>query len=121
MLDLDPQLMQKMQELQVLQQNLQALIMEEQLIRQNIIEIEDAIHELETSEGKTFKLVGEVFVEKNKEDLLNELNSKKEILEIKLESINKQKEKIKERLLKLQEELNIGNEEKKDKEKKESS
>ncbi len=102
---MDPELMKKFQELQLLQQNLQAVVMEEQILRQNLVELEDAISELETSEGKVFKLIGEIFVEKNKEDLLNELNNKKELLEIKLESLEKQKKKLQENLEKLQKEL----------------
>jgi prefoldin beta subunit len=98
-------LLQKIQELQILRQNLQALVMEEQLITQNLNEIEEALSEVEASEGKLFKLIGEVFVEKNKDDLLNELNSRKEILEIKLESLEKQKEKIKEKIEQLQKEI----------------
>jgi len=99
------ELLKKIQELQLLRQNLQALIMEEQLLRQNLNEIEEALSEIEVSEGKLFKLIGEVFVEKNKDDLINELNSKKEILEIKIESIEKQKEKMKEKIESLQKKL----------------
>jgi prefoldin beta subunit len=104
-LNLDPEIAKKIQELQVLQQNLQAIVMEEQILRQNLLEIQDAIEELRTSEGKTFKLIGEIFVEKNKEDLLNELESRKEVLEIKMESLEKQKLKLKEKLEQLQKEL----------------
>ncbi len=100
------ELLKKMQEFQMLQQQLQTLVMQRQAINQQLSELEEALEEVEKTSGKVFKIIGEVFVEKEKEVLIEELKSKKELLEIKLNSLVKHEDVIKEKLIKLQEELN---------------
>ena len=81
--------------------------MQKQKLKQQYDEIENAINELEKIESskRIYKLVGNVMVEKDKESLINELKEKKEVLEIRLQSLEKQEQKLKEKLEKLQGEL----------------
>jgi len=69
------------------------------------MEIENALKELSETKEETYKLIGNILVKKNKEDLINELDSKKGVINIRVKNINKQEEQIKEKAEKLQSEV----------------
>jgi len=106
-MELPPEVSQKLEQFEALRQTLFAILMQKQKLKQQYDEIENAINELEKIESskRIYKLVGNVMVEKDKESLINELKEKKEVLEIRLQSLEKQEQKLKEKLEKLQGEL----------------
>ena len=106
-MELPPEVSQKLEQFEALRQTLFAILMQKQKLKQQYDEIENAINELEKTEPdkRIYKLVGNVMVEKDKESLINELKEKKEVLEIRLQSLEKQEQKLKEKLEKLQGEL----------------
>ncbi len=89
-------------QLQVLEQNIQALMMQRQNFQMQLTEVENALKELESTKEKPFKLVGNIMVESTKEDLKKDLSSKKEVLELRIKNYESQEEKIKKKVEELQ-------------------
>jgi len=90
---------EKQRELLALQQQYQALIVEIETLKLKNKEIEEVLEELNKSnKNEVYKLVGNVLIKKSKEEILKELNDEKEIIEIRLKSLEKSKQKIEEKL-----------------------
>jgi len=98
---------EKLEQFEALRQTLYAILMQKQRLKQQYDEIDNAISELEKlgENEKVYKLVGNVMIEKSKESVLSELKEKKEVIEVRLQSLEKQEQSLKERLEKLQSEL----------------
>lgn len=95
---------QKINQLQLFEQSLQNLLMQKQQFQLQLVETESALKELETTE-EAYKIVGNIMVLTKKEDLKKDLKEKKEIIEIRIKSLEKQETQIKEKASKLQEEI----------------
>ena len=54
---------------------------------------------------KSYKIIANVMIDTNKEDLEKELNQKKEMLEIRIKNLEKQEESIREKSQKMQKEV----------------
>ncbi|MEK6968386.1 MAG: prefoldin subunit beta [Nanoarchaeota archaeon] len=91
----------QLQELQVLEQSLSSISMQKQNIQMQATEIESALKELENKD-KAFKIVGNILIEADKATLMEELNGKKEIAELRLKTFEKQESKLKEKMQELQ-------------------
>ncbi|AAR39357.1 NEQ516 [Nanoarchaeum equitans Kin4-M] len=74
---------------------LQQILMQKQVLEAQLEEINNAIKEIEESNGKVYKILGTYFLEIPKEKALEELNEKKKLLEIRLDALKKQEEKLK--------------------------
>ncbi len=94
----------KIQQLTLLEQNLQNLIMQKQSFQIQLLEIESALKELEKTQ-EAYKIVANIMVKGDKEQLKKELNEKKEILELRISTIEKQEKKLKQKASALQEEV----------------
>lgn len=95
---------EKIDKLQLIEQNLQNILIQKQTFQAQLLEIENALKEL-TNKKEAYKIIGAIMVSSKKEDLEKELNQKKEILDLRLKNIEKQEEKIKEGATKLQSEV----------------
>lgn len=95
---------EKINRLSQLEQSAHQFLNQRQMIQTQILEIESALKELETSDN-SYKIIGNIMVKSNKKDLNKELNSKKEMLEIRVKSIEKQEKLIKEKASALQKEV----------------
>src|SRR3989344_7988581 len=95
----------KIAQLQMLEHNIQNLLMQKQTFQSQLIEVENALEELEKSKGKIYKVIGPIMVSSTKEDMQKELNSKKEVSELRITSIEKQEDQLKEKAAKLQAEV----------------
>jgi len=95
----------KIAQLQMIEQNIQNVLMQKQTFQSQLIEVENALEEIEKSKGKVYKIIGPIMVSSNAEDLKNELNTKKEITELRIKSIEKQEDQLKEKASKLQSEV----------------
>ena len=83
----------KIQQLQLLEQNLQNIIMQKQSFQMQLMENENALSELDKTKKDVYKIVGTIMINANKEDLKKELKEQKEILDVRIRSLEKQ-EKI---------------------------
>lgn len=96
---------ERIQELQVLEQNVQSLLMQKQAFQLELSETESAIEEVSKSEGEMYKIVGQVMIKSDKLEIEKELKEKKDILSLRVSSFDKQESSFRERLEKLREEV----------------
>jgi len=95
---------QKMNQLQMFEQSLQSFLGQKQQFQMQLAETESAISELKNT-GKAYKIVGNIMVESDKSELNADLGSKKEVLELRIKTMEKQESQVRERASKLQEEI----------------
>ena len=95
---------QKISQLQMFEQGLQSFLGQKQQFQMQLVEIESALNEIENTD-KTYKIVGNIMVEADKTELKSDLQSKKEVLELRIKSIEKQETQVREKASKLQGEI----------------
>ena len=95
---------QKISQLQLFEQSLQSILAQKQQFQMQQVEIESALGELDKTQA-AYKIVGNIMVASDKEDLKKDLSSKKEIVNLRLKTLEKQENQIKERAEKLQAEV----------------
>ena len=96
---------EKIAELQMLQQRLTLFNSQRQQFQIQLAEVENALGELGKAKAPVYKMVGELLVEKQIDDLKKELAEKKEELDLRVKTLEKQESKIKESALALQKEV----------------
>ncbi|MCX5704399.1 MAG: prefoldin subunit beta [Candidatus Omnitrophica bacterium] len=104
-MDIDEATGSKIQELQILEQNLQNLLMQKQTVQIELNEVQNALNDLKKTEDEVYKVIGGVMLRSNKADLLKELSEKQKILELRIFSVEKQEKILEEKTGKLRKEL----------------
>jgi len=61
----------KLQEMQIVEQNLQNIIIQKQAFQMELNEIDSASKELEKSKGEVYKIVGQLMISKEKSEIKN--------------------------------------------------
>lgn len=104
---LPPKVQERLQRLQNLQNTLQQILVQKQRIEIERMESEKALETLKdvTSDSKVYKSVGAVLVEKPRDDIIKELEDRKEFLDMRIKVIVKQEEKTREKMTGIQETL----------------
>jgi prefoldin beta subunit len=104
---LPPKVQERLQRLQNLQNTLQQILVQKQRIEIERMESEKALETLKdvTGDSKVYKSVGAVLVEKPRDDIINELEDRKEFLDMRIKVIVKQEEKTREKMTSIQETL----------------
>lgn len=95
----------KIQQLQLIEQNLNNIVMQKQSFQMQLMENENALSELEKTKKDAYKIVGTIMINSNKEDLKKELNEQKEILDLRIKNIEKQENNFKEKAEDIQKEV----------------
>ncbi len=95
---------ESVQRLQMMEQNLQTLNMQRQQFQAQLFEVEGALKEVTTA-PVAFKIVGGIMIGTDKESLQKELQGKKELLELRVQTLEKQEKQVKDKAKKLQEEV----------------
>jgi prefoldin beta subunit len=100
--ELPPWLREQLSRLQQLQQNLQAIMMQKQQVELEIVE------ELRKLEGDTpvYKGAGPLLVKANKDNVLKELEEKKELSNTRLTVLGKQETRVKDNLKEVESKIN---------------
>ena len=93
-----------MQRLQSIEQALGQLEQQRQQVQSQLFEIDSAIASLK-GVTKSYKIVGNIMVDAKPDELLKELQQKKEVLEVRNQSIEKQEQKLRDNAKSLQEDL----------------
>jgi len=91
---------ENIQRLQLLEQNLQAIAMQKQQFQAQLFEIEGALKELSSSSA-AFKIIGGIMLFSDKDSLKKDLEGKKELLEVRIESLENQETQLSDRVKKL--------------------
>jgi len=84
---------EKIAELQLLEQNIQSLSLQKQRFQTELMETENALSELSKTKDVVYKIINGIMFAKTPEELTEELTSKKDILELRIKSIEKQEQK----------------------------
>ena len=94
------------QEIQILEQNFEQLLQQKHLFNMEISETDLALKEIEKSDGDVFKLVGgQVIIKTTKEKLSQDLKHKKNMLELRMKSIDKQEKEFSDRIEELRQRI----------------
>lgn len=99
---MDKETQSKIQQLQLLEQNMQSILMQKQQLQAQEIEIDNALTELREAKGETFKIIGPIMVASSKDSLKASLEEKKQVILIKLKNLEKQESQLKDKASKLQ-------------------
>jgi prefoldin beta subunit len=95
---------EKIQQLQGIEQNLQQLLKQRQQFQVQKMEIESAQEELKKTD-KAYRIVSNIMVAADKASLEKELAEKKERVELRIKSVEKQENVLKEQAKTLREEI----------------
>lgn len=102
---MDKESERKVQELQLIEQNLSNSLMQKQTFQARLLENENALKEIETSKKQSYRIIGNILVAMDKEKLKKDLTNEKEIFELRIKNIERQEEKFKEKAQQLQAEV----------------
>ena len=98
---------EKIKRLQLSEQSLQALLSQKQGLQVQLLEIDSALKELDKTE-EAYRIIGNVMVLADKPDLQAELGSKKETIELRVKSIDRQESATREKAAAMQKEVMEG-------------
>ncbi len=94
----------KINQLQSLQQNLQNLVLQKQQVQNHLLEIDSALAELSTTD-KAYKIVGKIMLASSKENLIKDLNEKKEVSEVRIKNFKEQENSLQKNIEEVQKEV----------------
>ena len=103
-MDVSKETEQKIGQLQMFEQSLQSFLGQKQQFQIQLVEVDSALSELENTE-KAYKIVGNIMVEADKNELKSELKSRKEMLELRIKTMERQESQVREKASKLQSEI----------------
>ena len=103
-MDVSKETEQKIGQLQMFEQSLQNFLGQKQQFQVQLVEVESALGEIEST-NKAYKIIGNIMVENDKNELKADLQSKKEMLELRIKTMEKQETQVRERASKLQSEI----------------
>ena len=101
---MDKALQDKISRLQSMEQNVQQYVMRRQQFSQQLMEIDSALKELESS-PEAYKIVGNIMVKTSKDQLKKELAERKELADMRIQSLDKQEQKVAEKVEELKKEV----------------
>lgn len=105
-MNIDSETSKKIQELQVIEHNMQAFLMQKQSIQLELNEIATALDELKNSSGEVYKILGGIMIKANRDSLTGELKEKKKLLDLRLSSVEKQEKLIEAKSEELRNDIN---------------
>ena len=103
-MDVSKETEQKIGQLQMFEQSLQNFLGQKQQFQVQLVEVESALSELGNTD-KAYKIVGNIMVETDKNELKSDLLSKKEMLELRIKTMEKQESQVREKASNLQSEI----------------
>jgi prefoldin beta subunit len=106
--ELPPWLREQVSRLQQLQQNLQAIMMQKQQLEVEIVETDRALEELKKAgaDDAVYKNAGSVLIKAKKEEVIKELEEKKELSNTRTMVLGKQETRVKENLKEVENKIN---------------
>ena len=92
--NLDKETQQKIQELQILEQNFQQILMQKQTFQIELSETENALSEVAKANDDVFKIIGNIMIKTDKKKTEEELKKKQELLSLRLKSIDSEEQNL---------------------------
>ncbi|HKU48846.1 MAG TPA: prefoldin subunit beta [Nitrososphaera sp.] len=106
--ELPPWLREQVSRLQQLQQNLQAIMMQKQQLEVESVETDKALEELKkaSADDAVYKNAGSVLIKAKKDDVVKELEERKELSNTRVMVLSKQETRVKENLKEVENKIN---------------
>lgn len=106
--ELPPWVREQISRLQQLQQNLQAIMMQKQQLEVEMVETDRALEELKKAgaDDAVYKNAGSVLIKAKKEEVVKELEEKKELSNTRAMVLGKQETRVKENLKEVENKIN---------------
>ncbi|RLE47271.1 prefoldin subunit beta [Candidatus Woesearchaeota archaeon] len=98
------ELQDKISKIQLVEQNIQAVAMQKQQMQTQLFEVESALKELEETTD-TYKIIANIMVKIPKDKLKKELDDKKEIINLRMQTLEKQEQQFKNTIKELQQDV----------------
>lgn len=104
---LPPKVQERLLRLQQRQQTLQAVLTQKQQLELELTEVEQALSELEkmTDNAIIYKSIGSLLVKSERPKITSELNERKELLNMRINVLGKQEERLRSQIKDLQTKL----------------
>jgi len=97
---------QELMQFQQLQSQYQIIVSQLQSLKIEMTETDVALNELSKTENPVvYKSIGSILVKSEKPDILDDLNKKKESIDIRIKTIEKQEDRVKKKLEEMQKNL----------------
>lgn len=103
-MDITKETQEKINRLSLIEQNMQQFLVQKQQLQANTFELDSALKELE-GKDEAYKIVGNIMVITKTQDLKKDLSEKKEMMQLRIDSIEKQEKNLREKAQKIQEEV----------------
>ncbi|MFH1238010.1 MAG: prefoldin subunit [archaeon] len=104
--NLDEETQRKIQELQMIEQSFQQLLMQKNAFSMESNETDYIIAEVEKNEGEISRIIGnQVIIKSTKEEVLKDMKKKKELIVLRMKSIDKQEKQFSEKIDSIREEV----------------
>ena len=104
-MEIDSETNEKIQQLQILEQNFQNILMQKQAFQIELNETKTAFDEVNKTKGDVFQVLGSVMIKAEKEPLKKQLKEKNDLMELRLKAIDKQELSIRENVERLKGEI----------------
>ena len=91
-------------ELQKNEESLQNLMSKRENLKLELSEINEALDNLKSSD-ESYKIIGDIMVKMKRDELIDDINQRKESIEVKIKNIKKHEEILKNRSKEVQQEL----------------
>lgn len=104
---LPPQVQERLLKLQKLQQTLQSILVQKQQVELEIMEIDQALNELQkvADDAVIYKSAGSLLIKAERTKVMNELSERKELLNTRVTVLGKQEERLRNQLKDIQTQL----------------
>jgi len=95
---------EKINRLSTMEQSLQSFLAQKQAFQSQLLELNSALDELKKTD-KAYRIVGNIMVDTDKAQLEKDISEKKEMMELRIKSLEKQESKMREKTSELQSEV----------------
>ena len=102
--ELNKDAQEKLQQLQIMEQSLHATLAQKQNFQAQQLEVESAISQL-SGKKTAYRIIGSIMIESDAESMKKELEEKKEKIDIRIKSLDRQEEKVKSKAESLQKDV----------------
>ena len=104
--NLDEETQGKIQQLQMMEQSFQQLLMQKNAFSMEANETDLIIKEVEKTEGEVSRIIGnQVVIKTTKEQILEDMKKKKELINTRMKSIDEQEKQFSEKIESIREEV----------------
>lgn len=104
--NLDEETQRKIQELQMMEQSFQQLLMQKNAFSMEANETDFILAEVEKTSGEVSRIIGnQVIIKSSKEEILEDMKKKKELIDLRMKSIDEQEKQFSEKIESIREEV----------------